>query len=92
MKYIFIIIYSILTAYSVTSIKPKLCIDCKFYKRNFLNSKYSKCTALKRVVFDNSFLINGIKIKSVLDYEYCSIARTYNNLCGEDPKLYEKKT
>jgi hypothetical protein len=39
---------------------------------------------------DEYFLVDGVKRKKN-DYNYCSISRLYDEMCGKDGKLYEKK-
>ena len=65
MKYILIFIYySILSTFSVNSTKPKLCIDCKFFRNDlFAGSSFGKCSLFPSVK-DNedslNYLVNGI--------------------------------
>jgi hypothetical protein len=40
---------------------------------------------------DDYFLVNGIKNVKPSDYHYCSVSRLYDEMCGKDGKLYEKK-
>ena len=46
MKYILIIIYySILSTFSVNSMKPNFCVDCKFFRNNFISgTSFGKCS------------------------------------------------
>jgi hypothetical protein len=94
----YIIYYNILLSFlatyttsikPTTLIKPKLCIDCKFFKKGLFDAnKFGKCSLFP--IKDNDFfLVDGI-VKSS-EYNYCSISRKYENMCGEEAKLYEKK-
>jgi hypothetical protein len=41
---------------------------------------------------DNTdFLVNGRNTNKPPDYYHCSIARKYEDMCGKDGKLHEKK-
>ena len=93
MNYIFLIIYcNILLSFSVISLKPKLCIDCKFFTKNiFISNKFGKCSLFPIKEIDNGYLIDGVKNIKNVDYQYCSISREYEHMCGKEGKLYEKK-
>jgi len=74
-----------------TEIKPKLCINCKFYIQDFyttfLGSQYGKCSLFTTDEIDNYFLVNGMK-KKVTNY-YCSSARIYP--CKKEGNFYQEK-
>ena len=93
MKYILLIIcYNILSIFSAYEIKPKLCIDCKFFRKEFFkNNKYGKCSLFSIEEENNNkyLLVDGTKMKS--EYEYCSVARKFKSMCGPEGKLYVKK-
>ena len=90
MIYIFFIILSIMVVpFSESQIKPKLCIDCKFYKKDLFNSKFGKCSLFTLNYDQDYFLVDGNTGKK--DYLFCSIARKYDHMCGEKAKFYEKK-
>lgn len=92
MKFFCLIIYTILSSFSATHIKPKLCVECKFFQKNwFTNNKFGKCYLFPIVENDDYFLVNGIKNVKPSDYHYCSVSRLYDEMCGKDGKLYEKK-
>lgn len=94
MKYISLIIYfHILSFLYAYPIKPKLCVDCKFFRKNFLqDNKYGKCTLFpKKDDNDKYFLVDGIKINDKTEYFYCCIARDNDNMCGIEGKHYTKK-
>ena len=93
MKSMFVIISLFLLQISATHIpqKIKLCINCKYYKKNiFSNSEYGKCKLFVKENEDNYFLVNGITNNNKENY-YCSTARSSNNMCGKDGTFYEKK-
>ena len=74
----------------VEGIKPKLCIDCKHFKKNFFErDKYGKCHLFPIVDNNESFLVDGIKNAPNVRYHYCSVSRLYDEMCGKDGKHYE---
>jgi hypothetical protein len=97
MNYILLCIfyYNILSIISSNQNTPKFCKDCKFFKNNFLTgSEYSKCSAFPIIEIEKdnaNFLVNGYKKDSKKEFEYCSIARGYEHLCGKEGKFYERK-
>jgi hypothetical protein len=92
MNRILLILYSILLLPLYEShIKPKLCVNCKFFKTDFISNKYGKCSFFVTQKEDEYFLVNGVD-NSKKDYAFCSIARKYEDMCGKDGKFYEKKT
>ena len=77
---------------TVSSMKPKLCINCKYYvntsdlKSNII---YGKCLlSPKNNDNDINFLVSGQKN---IEYNYCSTARGNENICGKDGKLHVRK-
>jgi hypothetical protein len=88
-KFFVLICSIILLPFSESQIKPKLCINCKFFKNYFLNSKYGKCEMFITTYDNDYFLVNGNKNK--IDFAFCSTARKFEDMCGEQGKFYEKK-
>ena len=93
MNYIFFIIYcNIFSLFSAAPIKPKLCVDCKFFTKDlFTSNKFGKCSLFPRVDNINYFLVDGIKENKNVEYHYCSTSRKYYDMCGENGKLFENK-
>ena len=88
--------YLILSPIAADTLKSntKLCINCKFFKKGVFHTNiYGKCTKFPKEPYDNySLYIDGVvKKKNEVDYSYCSIARKYEDMCGKDAILYEKK-
>ena len=86
MKYIFAIIFSLLlSVFSLKEVKPKLCINCKYYLKNIVDgrSEYGKC--------DFEFLVNGIRIQKPIEYHYCSTAREFTDMCDKEGKMHVRK-
>jgi hypothetical protein len=80
----------ILPISSFKEIKPKLCINCKYFINNH-NTEYGKCSYFPRIIKDDSFLVNGIVKEINMDYFYCSILRGDENKCGKEGKIYKRK-
>lgn len=90
MNFINLLICCVIIA--IDAVKPKLCVDCKFFTKDFLSdNKYGKCLMFPIEDKTDDYLVTGIKRKNSTNYRYCSIVRKYNSECGEEGKLYEKK-
>lgn len=70
--------------------KPKLCIDCKFFKKDLFSNKYGKCSLFITEDDNKTFLVDGID-RTQIEYQYCAIARKYEDMCGEEGKFYENR-
>ena len=92
MNYIFVVICAIiLSPFSASQIKPKLCIDCKFYTNNiFTGNQFGKCSLFLKENENDYFLVNGIN-NNKKEYYYCSTSRKSKHMCGEEGKFYNKK-
>ena len=90
MKYIVLIICSIiLPIFSLKEIRPKLCINCKFFTNTIgSDNKYGKCLLFPKDTNHMNFLVTGNNDND--DYYYCSTARTHDNMCGKKGKKYRK--
>jgi hypothetical protein len=89
------ILASILSAYTI---KPKFCIDCKFFRKDDLDNKYGTCVLFPKkndehMNDDRYFLVNGIdnRKKQNIEYNFCSTSRHFDTMCGKDGIFYEKK-
>jgi len=97
MNYVILIICSILfPVFSVKVTNPKLCIHCKHFIPDNDIGKFGKCSLFPKKgenAKNNLFLINGIKDSySTIEenYYFCTTAREFNDMCGEEGKLYKK--
>ena len=84
----------ILSPFSASQIRPKLCIDCKFYTKDFFtSSEFGKCSMFPREKDNDYFLVNGNDNgnNNNIELHYCSTSRKYDNMCGKAGKFYEKK-
>jgi len=87
MKYLFII----LGLFFVDALKPKLCINCNFYKKDYLtNNKFGKCLLFPQEKTSDYFFVDGINKKKI-DYHYCATARNLHHMCGEEGQFFIKK-
>lgn len=93
MNIILFILFS--TIVSAVSMKPKFCIDCKYFKNGISTSdKFGKCSLFPKVdtdPYDTYFLIDGKREPKKIEYTYCSTSRKYDDMCGIEGKFYEKK-
>ena len=69
------------------NLTQNLCINCKFFKSDSIK-KYGKCELFPIIIENKYYLVDG-KIDQINDYEYCSVARKYQDMCGKEGKLYE---
>lgn len=91
MNYIILIICSIiLPIISLNQIKPKLCINCKYFIPDNASGAgiFSKCSFFPKKERKIYFLVDGI---NKYENHYCSTARDFNDMCGEEGKCYKKK-
>jgi hypothetical protein len=73
-------------------LEPKLCVNCKFFKKElFQDDKFGKCSLFPKVNEVDYFLVNGVKQLKKIDYQYCSVIRSYDPTCGKEGKLFERK-
>jgi hypothetical protein len=92
MIYLRILYLNFFTILSSTIIKPKFCVDCKFYKKEFFfsSNKFGKCSLyLYPIPINKYFLVDGTNEKK--EYMYCSVVRNGEDMCGSEGKFYEKK-
>ena len=70
----------------------KLCMNCKHFKRNvFSPSRFAKCKKFLTIDNNVNHLIDGKKQEKSENMHYCSTARKFDILCGEEGTGYEPK-
>jgi len=95
MKHIFMImsyiIFSLFSAIATNQIRPKLCIDCKFYRKEFFDfNEFGKCSLFPTENSNDYFLVNGNNnYNNKIEYHFCATARKYDHMCGKEGKFYE---
>ena len=91
MNFISILIFSFIshTIYALNTVKPKLCIHCKYFIPNVISDKYGKCNLFPREENEVYKLVDGNDMND--DYYYCSVVRNYKELCGKEGTFYKKK-
>jgi hypothetical protein len=76
-------------------IKPNLCVNCKFFTKDFFTmNKFGKCALFPKEDQEDDnryFLVDGTKTANKQEYNFCSIARRYERMCGQEGKFYEAK-
>lgn len=93
-KYIIIFLCSIISPiFSLKEIKPKLCINCKYFIEDVEVGKFSKgnkCLLFPKDDGNNIYsLVHGIEEYN--GYFYCATARSRESMCGNEGKKYKKK-
>jgi hypothetical protein len=90
MKYIFTILTILfLPISSFKEMKPKFCVDCKYFITDNNSDKFGKCSLSPTRENDMYWLVNGIHY--IEDYQYCSRVRSRQGMCGTEGKMYKKK-
>jgi len=83
------------TFISCNSFQLKFCVNCKFAINIDENNKFMKCSQfqINEELNNSHFLVTGVNSNSISeqDYVYCSTARKFNHMCGEEGKMYKKK-
>ena len=93
MKSISLITYAImLSPLSKSQNTPKLCINCKFFRKDFFTrSKFGQCSMFPIEPESEYYLVNGKPDNDDNIYLYCSISRKFEHMCGKEGKYYEEK-
>ena len=86
----FFIFFTILSPlFSLKVDKPKFCINCKHFISDSHTDKFGKCALFPKNI-NNYYLVDGIT-SEYIDHMYCSTARSENNMCDKEGKMYKKK-
>ena len=102
MNIVSIILLLSTTFSTVFSIKPKICVNCKYITHGTYSwqtnkdaefSEYSRCSLFPKYSTNNksNYLVTGIIEESITEYHYCSTARDQDSMCGEEGKEYKKR-
>jgi len=91
MKYISFIFY-FTSIFYCNSTKPKLCIDCTFFRKEYFTvNKFGKCSLFPKDEKNSYYLVDGNNKKNKPEYYYCSVARDYTDMCGPEGTQYIQK-
>ena len=72
--------------------EPKLCINCKSFKKDFFSdNQFGKCSLFQKESYSINYLVDGKRTIPKNEYYYCSTARGSDDMCGKDGLLFEKK-
>jgi hypothetical protein len=92
MKCIFTILTILfLPILSFKELKPKFCVNCKYFITDNRNGKFGKCSLFQKKENDIFTLVNGIHEDNNIEYHYCSVSREIEHMCGKEGKMYKKK-
>jgi hypothetical protein len=69
--------------------KPKLCINCKYFITDNNTGKFGKCSFFPKKENDIYNLVNGIH-KDNIEYNFCAVSREIEDMCGKEGKKYKK--
>ena len=88
MKFLFLLILNLV--FPIFSLK--LCMNCKHFKKDiFTPSKYAQCSKFLIIDTNVDHLIDGKRREEKKNMHYCSTARKFDILCGEEGVGYEPK-
>ena len=94
MNYILLVIISF--SIFASSLKTKFCFNCKYFiKENNKNeidnvsNKFGKCSLFPTTNYDRYYLVTGKD--NILEYNYCSIVRDDEKMCGKEGKKHIRK-
>ena len=77
--------------YLVHAMNPIRCVDCRFFKKGFLQDpKFGKCTFFPKDVDDGYGFVTG-KSDARVENEFCAVARQFDTLCGNNARYYQKR-
>lgn len=79
MKFLFLLIVPIFSF--------KFCINCKHFITDNKENIFGKCKMFPQIENKINYLINGIEKDG---YSYCSTARQFEKMCGENGKMFQK--
>jgi hypothetical protein len=71
--------------------KPNFCINCRHFITDNDIGLFGKCALFPLKNKKNGFLINGIQEDEIIDFEYCSVTRKIDSMCGKEGKLHKRK-
>ena len=93
MKFIFTLLSLLFVQIlSLKEIKPKLCINCKYFIEDTefgKFGKFNKCSLFPKEQNTVYNLVYGIEEYN--DFFYCATTRSRDSMCGEEGKLYKRK-
>jgi len=82
-----IFFFSVTTTNS-RKLKPKFCVNCKYFISNEINKEqFGKCSLFP--AYNAEFLVSGNKNPE--NYYYCSTVRSWEDMCGKNATKYVKK-
>jgi len=85
-------------AFSLNPTTPRFCKNCKYFVPELTfegSTEYSKCSLFNTTttLTNNRYLVTGVDDgpRVHVEYTYCSTARTFQNMCGQEGKMYKRK-
>lgn len=80
----------LVTFFALTyGLTPKLCIHCKHFMSSVHGNEFGKCRIFPKNDNGDHYFVTG-KNDVEKDFSYCSTARRYESLCGNNGKYFEK--
>ena len=88
--YFFLMFAFLIRNINSLAINTRFCVNCKYIiPDNNLGIAYSKCSFFERIN-NEKYLISGDPDDIEKEFNFCSTARSFESMCGEDGKKYKK--
>jgi len=90
--FIILCIFLLVGSRRIPKPKTKFCANCKYFIADLYNPSevdMGKCSAFP--IENTNYLIDGSDKTSNYVYYYCSVARSFEHLCGKNGTRYFKR-
>ena len=89
MQLLFCILFALA---SCSATKPtNVCVNCQHFTNLYTDVQFGKCTLFPNESIETYELVRGFQPKQHTEYYHCAVARTFEDLCGKEGKMFKKK-
>ena len=71
--------------------KPKFCYNCRYFVSDGDTEEFATCSLFQTIYNKGPFLVSGVENTPTFVYTFCSTARIFNHLCGEEGNAHRRK-
>jgi len=71
--------------------KPKFCYNCRYFVSDGDTEEFARCSLFQTIYNKGPFLVSGVENTPTFVYTFCSTARIFNHLCGEEGNAHKRK-
>lgn len=71
--------------------KPKFCYNCRYFVSDGDTEEFATCSLFQTIYNKGPFLVSGVENTPTFVYTFCSTARIFNHLCGEEGNAHKRK-